>query len=60
VPVAAASQSQDIVDLDSGDQIIVILKPLVTRTVNPADVMAAISRAALVSDDCHQLVMTRI
>jgi hypothetical protein len=60
VPIASTSQCKNIINLYRGDDIIIILQPLIPRFVNPSHVMASISRATFMSDYSDQLIMSCI
>lgn len=60
MPVTATSERENVLDFDSCDDVIIILKPLVPGLVNPPDVMTAVSGSALVSDHSNQLIVPGI
>jgi len=60
VPVAAATQRHDVVCFNQSHHIVVALHPVVAARVHPADVVAAVSRATLVSHEANQLVRASV
>lgn len=60
MPVTTALEHEDLVDLHLGDTVVVEAEPVVSRLVNPANVVTSISGSTLVSDDSHELVVTSV
>lgn len=60
VPIATASQCQDVVCLDCCHDIVIALKPVIATGVHPANVMTAVSRASLVRHDTNKLIVSRV
>ena len=60
VPVATASQCQDIVSLHNSNNIIIALQPVVSRGVHPSNVMTTICGSSLVRHDTDQLVVSGV
>lgn len=60
VPVTTTFEHHDVVSLDHGHDIVVALQPVVATCMHPADVVAAVSRTALVRNHSDQLIVARI
>ena len=60
VPITTAFEHHDVVSLDNSHDVIITLDPVITASVNPADVMTSISRAPLVRHNTNQLIATSV
>lgn len=60
MPVASTAKGQNVVSLDSSDNIVIEANPLVSGRVHPADVVSAVRRAAFVRDNGDQFVITSV
>jgi hypothetical protein len=57
VPVAATTQSKNIVCFDCGDDVVVEADPLISGMMDPSHVVTTVGGPTLVSDNCHELVV---
>ena len=60
MPVTTAAQLQNVVSLHHSDEGVIALEPVIATGVDPADVMTAVSRSALVRHNSDQLVVSRV
>lgn len=60
MPVTAAFEHHNVVSLDDRHDVVITLEPVITARVHPADVMAAVGRATLVSHDADQLIVASV
>jgi len=60
VPVTASLQVQDVLRLHTGHNVVIVLVPFVSGSVDPTDVVASISRSSLVCDHSDELVVSSV
>lgn len=51
VPIAAPAEGEDVVRLDRGDDVIIILEPVIAGGMDPPNVVTTVGRATFVGDD---------
>lgn len=60
MPIATSAQSQNVFSFYGSDEGIITLEPVISTGMDPANVMTAVSRSALVSHNTYQLVVASV
>ena len=60
MPIATSAQSQNVFSFHGSDEGIITLEPVISTGMDPANVMTAVSRSALVSHNTYQLVVASV